>query len=207
MKSLSVEDMRSVYTKIYEAKNIVHGTKKQKPYASHTVRNPIFTKFLDKHVPLPATILDASCGRGYLLRELIECGYKAVGTEFVPSLVLGDLADLPVQLVDYNDLLKIFGPKSFDVVISNDVLEHLESEEATLCALRDIVSISRRWVLISVGVCPAKKYPEALGIEDVDLHVVQRPAEWWSKKVSVYLDLVIDRHKGSWYGFGKRVTQ
>ena len=95
-------------------------------------RDPLFVNYLVERVPPPSLILDAGCGRGTLMRWLIGLGYSVCGTEIASWLVTkaGDLHGLPVVQVSYEEMSKESSPippKTYDVVISNDVLEHLGS--------------------------------------------------------------------------------
>jgi cyclopropane fatty-acyl-phospholipid synthase-like methyltransferase len=76
-------------------------------------------------------ILDLGCGRGWLTRALSAYG-DVIGTDVVASSV--DRArelfpDLRFEQTDIRGLIDSRGPGSFDVVVSSEVLEHVEDEE------------------------------------------------------------------------------
>ena len=80
-------------------------------------------------------VLDVGCSTGYLAQVLVQAGNRVSGVELDPEaaekarplldqLVVGDLDEM--------DLSESFPPKSFDVVVFADVLEHLKDPVRTL---------------------------------------------------------------------------
>lgn len=194
-------EAQKLYSLIYSMGNVEHPTKGWLgPYGGHTQRDAIILQHVEKVFgeDTNQTILDASCGRGHLLVELIHRGYKAEGTEIAPCLLMGDLKNLPVRILGYHQLLKTFGPEVFDMVISSDVLEHLLSERDVYKALKNLVGISKKHVLISVGIVPAKNFPTALprevGSFASDLHHVLKPWKWWTKLISSHIQIDWTNH-------------
>jgi SAM-dependent methyltransferase len=140
-------------------------------------RSDLFFQVVREHVPRGASILEIGCGRGRLMRLLIEAGYHCQGTEIADVLFETDLADLPVTKMDCAQL-HVFADASFDCVASNDVLEHLPNESAVVAAVDNMIRISRRWVIVSVGT-KSSSFP----IDDPEiktqLHTVLREPDWW----------------------------
>ncbi|MDP3733279.1 MAG: class I SAM-dependent methyltransferase, partial [Candidatus Daviesbacteria bacterium] len=101
--------------------------------------------------PLKAeTILDAGCGEGFTMDKLSENGIgkkiegveyskdaMAFGKKLFPHLIIkqGSVYDLP-----YKD-------NSFDLIICTEVLEHLEEPTK---ALREILRVSKKYLIVSV---------------------------------------------------------
>lgn len=93
----------------------------------------------------PGSVLDAGCGEGELLRRGVLGGCRAVSLDrswealaeggFSASAVCGSVLALP------------FGPAAFDAVVCLEVLEHLEDPAA---ALRELMRVARRAVVLSV---------------------------------------------------------
>ncbi len=97
--------------------------------------------------PPPRTMLDVGCGTGTLVRELIARGYDAYGIDISTDVVIKarELAnrsfgqDLSVRFSVGNFIRHDFGEQTFELIHSNDVLEHIHSDEAS-----DFLSKCRR---------------------------------------------------------------
>ncbi|PDW04577.1 class I SAM-dependent methyltransferase [Candidatus Viridilinea mediisalina] len=99
--------------------------------------------------PRPLQILDAGCGEGFAMREVLaelpgavlgldgSAGALRVAEELNPGrgFTAGDLYALP------------FLPGSFDLVVCMEVLEHLDQPER---GLAELLRVSRDWLLLSV---------------------------------------------------------
>lgn len=209
----TAESLIDVYDQLYRIQG-----KKQHPrkvrngklitlgrYGDAKSRNSRFTEFIGKHVPAGASIHDAGCGRGYILRSLVEMGYDATGSDCAASLFFQELRDLNAKKVDYADL-RVFGEDRFDVVISNDVLEHLVDEDAVAEAIANLAFITKDWLLISVGTGRARNYPSThRNLDIVDLHRVRRAGGWWRKQITPHMDVVATQEtKVNWYQFGRK---
>lgn len=197
--------MKSQYDIIYAAEDIIHPKRGRLiPYGSGSSRDGVFLKFIQDNLRPGSSVLDASCGRGRLLRMLLE-EYDIEGTEIVESLFRegGSLYDLPVIRVDYASIRTVCSERVFDAVISNDVLEHLVGVEAVRQAMRDLASLSREYLLVSVGLKSAPTYCTALNLEPQQLHRVRKPAEWWRAEFEEHAKLIEDiEAPGHWTGFG-----
>jgi 2-polyprenyl-3-methyl-5-hydroxy-6-metoxy-1,4-benzoquinol methylase len=187
----STDDLRVIYDKIYRADRPRHPVKGLLGlYGTHTNRDAQFIAALAQLLPPNGQdVLDASCGRGHLLKELIRIGYNAHGTEFVEYLVRGELKNLPVELLAYDELQRL-GENRFDAVVSNDVMEHMVDEEAAYVAARNLCHISRRYVMVSVGRGIARKYPDALKLAVRQLHFVVKEIEWWLDLFGNYMRVI-----------------
>ena len=128
-------------------------------FQKHTSKNPIqqflinnFNNTLIKAItPLHVkNVLDAGCGEGFSLYKLSEynIGEKlegidyskeaiSIGKKLFPNLSLkqGSIYNLPCK------------DNTFDLVLSTEVLEHLENPKK---ALQEILRVSKKYILVSV---------------------------------------------------------
>lgn len=187
---VNTEELKRIYDYIYR-----HEIPKQFPYGSHTNRDPRFVECLSEILPvikdLPAPrVLDASCGRGHLARTLKNMGYDVEATEISRYLVNEELPNtiqgIPIHLLAYDEFDQL-PEKSFDVVISNDVMEHLPNEKAVRIALRNLSNISKRYVIFSIGLKRAMRYPKALKFGyGYDLHLFVPTRKTWMELLNRY---------------------
>lgn len=118
-----------------------------------------------RYVPLMGSrVLDAGCGAGEYVQALAECGADVRGVEYLAHKVRewatrqgddgrvseGDLASLP------------FAEHTFDVVLLNEVLEHVPNESLVLIELRRVLKPGGVLLVFS----PNRRYPfETHGID------------------------------------------
>jgi len=212
MKEHTAKSLVDIYDKLYGMRGEwKHPTKRSngKPitigrYGGPTTRNARFVNFIEANIPKEASVHDAGCGRGHLICKLGELGYNVSGSDCAPSLFFQELRDLPAQLVTYEDL-RVFGQDRFNVVVSNDVLEHLVNEDAVDKAIADLAFIAKDWLLVSVGTKPAKNFPSvnrSLGIDD--LHRVKRAGGWWRDRLNKHMEEIEHhRSRNNWFQFGR----
>jgi SAM-dependent methyltransferase len=181
------EDLVDIYDHIYKQKGTVHHKRKGRlgPYGSHDDRDPPFVEFLERKFKEDrdqVRILDASCGRGHMSRTLRDLGFQVEGTEISKWLCDTELKDLTVHNLRYDQLDQL-PAKSFDAVISNDVLEHLLNEGEVRRALASFKRLTKKYVLISVGTKrrTSGKYPESLKMDCGPLHLFTPGMKWWAQ--------------------------
>jgi SAM-dependent methyltransferase len=114
------------------------------------------------------TVLDAGCGEGIVYREMRKRGFRGAwyGFDFSREAVDFARAASPEAIWDHASAYAIpFADKSFDLVFSSQVLEHLPDPQL---ALQEFARVSRRWILLSV---PLEPYFRALTWLSVHLHI------------------------------------
>jgi glycosyltransferase involved in cell wall biosynthesis/SAM-dependent methyltransferase len=110
-----------------------------------------FTPEMIEKIPKGGKVLDVGTGDGMRVNWLRSQGYQAVGTEINKSWINGDS-------IVYGDMIKLpFEDNSFDMVVSADVLEHLEDP---LKGLSELFRVSRDWVVIQVTPTEFKEFFE-----------------------------------------------
>jgi ubiquinone/menaquinone biosynthesis C-methylase UbiE len=127
------------------------------PDMAYKRRVKLFLRWLD---PAPGErILDAACGRGFVLnflREASECDLIGQDLEYqYVRLAHDQLADRAVRLLN-GDLCRLpFPDHAFDKVILAEVLEHLPDDRA---GLAEAVRVTRPGGIIVISV-PNANYP------------------------------------------------
>lgn len=197
-------DNRKLYRRVYDLKNPIHPKKGALGlYGAETIRDPFFLAAVKERLSPGMRVLDASCGRGHLLEELLKAGYKAEGTEIVE---LPELDEFCFWNVSYQELYQ-FDAGTFDGVISNDVLEHLDVEDLDV-ALANLCRISNGWLFFSVGTVPAHNFPTAepsLGVKD--LHKVVQGDGWWRERFKRFIDIDTERiTRRTYFAYGRKRT-
>lgn len=110
----------------------------------HTYQEQVLKTILQVIPSDVETILDIGCGDGYITNVLNE-KYKVTGMDISAEALkyiegdtaMGNITDIP------------FPNNKFDLVMVNDVLEHIPEEEYPK-ALRELCRVTRKYVLVTV---------------------------------------------------------
>lgn len=95
-------------------------------------------------------VLDAGCGEGYMLSFLNgHMGHwEVAGFDIEESLVFKAKEKIPSAFLSVRSIYESNFPDSeFDLVLSTEVLEHLQQPKE---ALKEISRITKRWAILSV---------------------------------------------------------
>ena len=90
-------------------------------------------------------ILDAGCGTGTFSRELVLRGFKVTGVDTDNEAIKSCINNMQQLNLDYPVIkesimdLKSFEDESFDVIISTDVIEHVQSPEKAISELKRVL--------------------------------------------------------------------
>ena len=98
---------------------------------------------------LPGPVLDFGCGRGALIRELLNSGIEAYGLEIDSEILRGCIPEEHRRLITlYNGSLPSpFGDAQFRSVVCSEVLEHIPDYQA---AIQDIARLASEQALFTV---------------------------------------------------------
>lgn len=91
--------------------------------------------------PRPVRVLDWGCGRGRTVMKLLEAGYHAEGVDIDEAVLRNGFALMRERGYEPEKYLRpvtdsyLLADESFDMVLSEQVLEHVEDLEATVAEM------------------------------------------------------------------------
>jgi len=105
---------------------------------------------INKHIPSSARqatrILDVGSGRGEMMRLLRSGGYSVEGFDFDPVCVSLSSEYGPCKQGDIENIQDHYPEKSFDLVLSLHVVEHLENPKR---CIENFMRLSNRYILLA----------------------------------------------------------
>lgn len=128
-------------------------------FEKHTTKNPVSKFFLNNFLntvvagvrPLkPENILDVGCGEGFTLARLKKegIGENLEGVDFVKEAIELGKKTNPNITLKFGDIYALqYKTNSIDLVMCTEVLEHLEDPAK---ALKELLRVSKRYVLVTV---------------------------------------------------------
>lgn len=141
-----------VYDKEY-LEYIDAGSRNQKRINNHIARIMKYN---------PKRVLDVGCGKGYLVKALLDRGIDAWGV---------DISDYAGELIPNNFIKTKTLPKGFDVVFSAETLEHIPELEVP----QMIEQMKNAGTNVIANICTK---PEK---HKYDTHLTIKPLDWWKQ--------------------------
>ncbi len=114
-----------------------------------------YVELVTRFAPQDAKILDLGCGNGISSRLLNQSGFEVVGTDISP-LFLEDARkwENPNLRYEVCDVLELpFADESFDVICSNELVEHLPDVETGLSEMVRVVRTGGKVVISGPNLC------------------------------------------------------
>lgn len=98
----------------------------------------------------PDSILDVGCGEGITLHNLAarNLGRKLEGVDFLDTAIQIGRKEFPDLALQQGDIYNLsYKRNSFDLVLCNEVMEHLDNPKK---ALQELKSVSKKHIIVSV---------------------------------------------------------
>lgn len=114
-----------------------------------------YVELVIRNAPPQSKILDLGCGNGISARLLNQADFDVVGTDISP-LFLAEAREWENPRLRYHvcDVLELpFESESFDVICSNELIEHLPDVETALTEMIRVVRKGGRIVLSGPNLC------------------------------------------------------
>ncbi|KAJ8598206.1 hypothetical protein CTAYLR_005538 [Chrysophaeum taylorii] len=140
------------------------------------------------------SVLDVGCSHGKGVQLLWEAGKRAAGIDIAQVAIAnarkwrcGDDGctrercgvDVCFQVASATALP--FASKSFDAIISTDVLEHIFSDDVPE-VVRELTRVARRLVAVKVAsIIERKNYAQKQALHLENLHVTTQRLDWWAE--------------------------
>ncbi len=114
-----------------------------------------YVDLVSQYSPPGSRILEIGCGNGLATYLLSQVGYHVIGIE-ISLFFLTDTTKWNSERLHFSvcDALHLpFGAETFDVVCSNDVIEHLPDAERALSEMTRVVKTGGRIIIASPNLC------------------------------------------------------
>lgn len=143
----------------------------------------------------PASTLDVGCGKGFLVKALVDWGVDAYGLDLSPYAIRHAPADVAGR-VRVADITQTGLLEPVDLVTCFDVLEHLPAETIPH-VLRRLESAGSQWLVCNIGLADSPT-------PDPDVsHINLQTRGWWLETFAEVLPdwILVDGYGGSCWWF------
>ena len=126
----------------------------------------------------PNTVLDYGCGKGTILEHNKKEYPKIQWEGYDPAV----------------DAYMNIKKKKYDLVFSNDVLEHIEPEYVTN-VLEHINSLAEKFIWLRIDTNPARKTL----LDGRNAHISLNTSDWWKREIEILIPARIEQithHRG-----------
>jgi SAM-dependent methyltransferase len=114
-------------------------------------------------------VLDFGCGNGHAVRQMRSRGYDWYGVELSETAFKEHLG----EPYFYQGDLTQFDDRSFDLIYSTEVLEHIPEEEVDE-VVTHMCRVSRNYLFLTISLRPSSN--------NNAYHCTLRPRTWWEQK-------------------------
>ena len=126
-----------------------------------------YVELVTRYAPPGSKILELGCGNGISARLINQAGYDVVGTDishlFLQEARAWENPQLQYQVCDVLELP--FETQSFDVICSNELIEHLPDVETALAEMIRVARKGGRIILSGPNLCsPMTPFLDWLGL-------------------------------------------
>lgn len=141
-------------------------------------------------------VLDAGCGRGFLVKFLREVNVDAVGVDYSKYAVEHAAAKGHVAEADVTNLP--FEDNSKDLVISREIFEHLTLEQSKK-AFEEMIRVSKKYIYLTIWMNFDEDADDDIVLDDFDrdpTHITYCTRNFWEKRLGLYVNAgILKRRK------------
>lgn len=134
---------------------------------THEKRFRYLTDVLIKHFQF-SSALDAGCGMGHVVRNLLAAGYDAKGIDISEDAIREYMPDLAEEgIVQFAGMEKLpFEDNQFDLVFSSDVMEHIPLFDIE-ASIAELIRVCKKHLVLTINLDhPYEYHPSILPSEE-----------------------------------------
>jgi 2-polyprenyl-3-methyl-5-hydroxy-6-metoxy-1,4-benzoquinol methylase len=140
-------------------------------------------RLLDAHLPAPGRHVDAGCGHGIVVHDLLARGWDAHGFDVSEWAISEAQRHAPSERDRFavGDLSAMPFPGDFDLITCFEVLEHVPDPVAGLRALGERLRPGGRLIATTPNLRPLMPWRDARTADPT--HISVHSARWWESAV------------------------